>query len=168
MNYRTRRSQSAFTLVEIMIVVAIIGLLAVLAIPSFIKARKQSQGRRAVSDCRQIEAAIDQWALEKGKKDGDDINWDEAQTYLKNGSKYSWTLTFLGGGNFASVIIPVTMTRQVTGYLSTDPLGNRYILNRVGDQPQVGISPETVAALAGVGIDWGPYGVVESPILYEE
>jgi len=70
-------------LVEIMIVVAIIGLLAALAIPAFVKARKQSQGRRVLNDARQLDAAIEQWALNNGKQDGDAIDTTGAQTYLK-------------------------------------------------------------------------------------
>jgi general secretion pathway protein G len=62
MQNRIHRSRSAFTLVEIMIVVAIIGLLAALAIPGFVKSRKQSQGHRI--DARQMDAAIAQWAIE--------------------------------------------------------------------------------------------------------
>lgn len=69
---------------EIMIVVAIIGLLSVLAVPAFIKARKQSQGRRILNDIRQMDAAIDQWALETGKKDGDAVVTAEAGLYLKS------------------------------------------------------------------------------------
>ena len=69
-----RSSRAAFTLVEIMIVVAIIGLLVALAIPGFVKARKQSQGRRIINDCRQMDAAIDQWALENGQTDGATVN----------------------------------------------------------------------------------------------
>src|SRR6266446_895793 len=80
---KVRNNKSAFTLVEIMIVVAIIGLLAALAIPGFVKARKQSQGRRIINDARQMDAAIDQWALENGKKDGDSVTTSEASTYLK-------------------------------------------------------------------------------------
>jgi type IV pilus assembly protein PilA len=80
---KIRNNKSAFTLVEIMIVVAIIGLLAALAIPGFVKARKQSQGRRILNDVRQMDAAIDQWALENGKKDGDSIDTSGAQSYLK-------------------------------------------------------------------------------------
>src|SRR5437764_15472526 len=80
---KIRSSKAAFTLVEIMIVVAIIGLLAALAVPGFVKARKQSQGRRILNDVRQMDAAIDQWALENGKKDGDAIDTAGAQTYLK-------------------------------------------------------------------------------------
>src|SRR5882762_10384075 len=80
---RIRNNKAAFTLVEIMIVVAIIGLLAALAIPGFVKARKQSQGRRIINDARQMDAAIDQWALENGKKDGDAVSTSGAATYLK-------------------------------------------------------------------------------------
>ena len=78
-----RSNKAAFTLVEIMIVVAIIGLLAALAIPGFVKARKQSQGRRILNDARQMDAAIDQWALENGKKDTDAVITTSAATYLK-------------------------------------------------------------------------------------
>ena len=87
MNNRIRNDRSAFTLVEIMIVVAIIGLLAALAIPGFVKARKQSQGRRIMNDCRQMDAAIDQWALETGQTDGATVNTTGAQTYLKTAWK---------------------------------------------------------------------------------
>ena len=80
---KVRNNKAAFTLVEIMIVVAIIGLLAALAIPGFVKARKQSQGRRIINDARQMDAAIDQWALENGKKDGDTVTTSGAATYLK-------------------------------------------------------------------------------------
>src|SRR5437867_12582729 len=80
---KVRSNKAAFTLVEIMIVVAIIGLLAALAIPGFVKARKQSQGRRIINDARQMDAAVDQWALENGKKDGDTVDTTGAATYLK-------------------------------------------------------------------------------------
>src|SRR5277367_2949717 len=83
MNSKIRNNQAAFTLVEIMIVVAIIGLLAALAIPGFVKARKQSQGRRILNDCRQMDSAINQWALETGQQDGNTIDTVAAQTYLK-------------------------------------------------------------------------------------
>jgi prepilin-type N-terminal cleavage/methylation domain-containing protein len=104
---KIHRKKAAFTLVEIMIVVAIIGLLAALAIPGFVKARKQSQGRRALNDARQMDAAIDQWALEKGKKDGDAISTNEAATYLKG----AWP--------------------------TTDPLGNPYTPGSVGSSQVV-------------------------------
>ncbi len=98
---RIRNGKAAFTLVEIMIVVAIIGLLAALAVPGFVRARKQSQGRRIINDCRQMDAAIDQWALENGKKDGDSVDTTGAQAYLNT----TWQTTdLLGNGYNVSVV----------------------------------------------------------------
>ena len=101
---KIRNDRSAFTLVEIMIVVAIIGLLAALAIPGFVKARKQSQGRRILNDVRQMDAAIDQWALENGKVDGNAIDTTGAQTYLKT----AWKSTDLLGNAYAVTVVGST------------------------------------------------------------
>jgi type II secretory pathway pseudopilin PulG len=70
-----------------MIVVAIIGLLAVIALPSMIKARKQSQARRILNDARQMDSAVDLWAIDYNKKDGDTIDTASAATYLKTSWK---------------------------------------------------------------------------------
>jgi prepilin-type N-terminal cleavage/methylation domain-containing protein len=118
---KIRNSKSAFTLVEIMIVVAIIGLLAALAIPGFVKARKQSQGRRIINDARQLDAAIDQWALEKGMKDGDKVTTTEAASYLKG------------------------------PWITTDLLGNLYTINPVGsNQVQISASTKTALDGVGI------------------
>jgi type IV pilus assembly protein PilA len=93
---KIRNNKAAFTLVEIMIVVAIIGLLAALAIPGFVKARKQSQGRRIINDARQMDSAIDQWAVENGKKDGDTVDTGAAASYMKT----AWSDTDLLGNNY--------------------------------------------------------------------
>jgi len=60
-----------FTLVEIMIVVAIIGLLAAIAIASFTRARATSQANACINNMHQIDSAVTEWALEHGKKTGD-------------------------------------------------------------------------------------------------
>jgi prepilin-type N-terminal cleavage/methylation domain-containing protein len=64
---------AGFTLVEIMIVVAIIGLLASIAIPNFVNARQNAQARACLNNLRQLDAAASQFALENGKRTGDDI-----------------------------------------------------------------------------------------------
>ena len=103
---RIHRSKSAFTLVEIMIVVAIIGLLAALAVPGFVKARKPSQGRRIINDVRQMDAAIDQWALETGQSDGATVDTTLAATYLKG----SWRAADLLGNNY---VVGTVGTNQI-------------------------------------------------------
>jgi len=72
-----------FTLVEIMIVVAIIGLLAAIAIPNFVRARQTSQRNACISNLRQIFGVTQQWALEYRKAPNDPVTFTDLQPYLR-------------------------------------------------------------------------------------
>ncbi|MFP4380837.1 MAG: competence type IV pilus major pilin ComGC [Candidatus Sumerlaeia bacterium] len=66
-----KKANKGFTLVEIMIVVAIIGILVGIAVPGFIKARKQAQGKACSENLAKIDGAKEQWALENNKTSAD-------------------------------------------------------------------------------------------------
>jgi len=85
MTIQTSR-KSGFTLVEIMIVVAIIGLLAAIAIPNFVKARTTSQANACINNLRQIDGAKQQWALEQKQSASTAPSSTTLQPYLGRGS----------------------------------------------------------------------------------
>jgi len=83
---KLNKNRGGFTLVEIMIVVGIIALLAAIAVPNFLRARKRSQGTRCLEDLRIIDSAVDQYAIENNKVTGNSVAWADVQNYMKTGS----------------------------------------------------------------------------------
>jgi len=83
---RLNKKNGGFTLVEIMIVVAIIALLAAIAVPEFLRARKRSQASRILNDLRLIDGAVDQYAIENNKASGSSVGVVDWTSHLKSGT----------------------------------------------------------------------------------
>ena len=83
---KLNKRRGGFTLVEIMIVVAIIALLAAIAVPGFLRARKRSQATKILNDLRMIDAAVDQYAIETNRGTGSTVPITDWTAYLKSGT----------------------------------------------------------------------------------
>ena len=126
------KRRGGFTLVEIMIVVVIIALLAAIAVPGFLRARKRSQASRILNDLRMIDSAVDQYAVETNRKTNDTVAVTDWTNYLKKGS-----LLYNNGKSL---------------------LGSSYGPQTVDTIPQV--PPSDLAVLSDVASNgfWSPYG----------
>jgi prepilin-type N-terminal cleavage/methylation domain-containing protein len=125
------KRRGGFTLVEIMIVVAIIALLAAIAVPGFLRARKRSQASRIINDLRLIDSAVDQYAIETNKKSGDAVGTADWTNYLKKGTNLYMT------GN--------------------DILGNPYGAQKVDSLPAVPSLSKTALSDVTDSTFWSPY-----------
>ena len=113
--------KAGFTLVEIMIVVAIIGLLAAIAIPNFVKARESAQLNAIFNNLRIIEGAKDQWAIENKKGSGDTVgNITTISDFLKGGTvkpvvNETYDTTLVGSPSTATLPATVKLGTYATG-----------------------------------------------------
>jgi prepilin-type N-terminal cleavage/methylation domain-containing protein len=125
------KRRGGFTLVEIMIVVAIIALLAAIAVPGFLRARKRSQASRIINDLRLIDSAVDQYAIETNKKSGDSVAVTDWTNYLKKGTN------LYASGN--------------------DILGNAYGIQTVDSLPKVNTTSKNALSDVTDTAFWSPY-----------
>ena len=131
--------RSGFTLVEIMIVVAIIALLAAIAVPSFLRARKRSQATSTLETLRMIDGAKDQYAIENGKGPSVTPTQPELAPYVKNGTK---------------------LYTQLLASNASDALNAAITIGPIDTPPQVASGTKTALADAlGANADefWGAY-----------
>ena len=101
------RGTRAFTLVEIMIVVAIIALLAAIAVPGFLRARKRAQGMTILNDLRQIDSATDQYALEFARPGNTVVSAEAWKLYVKPGSRLYKTNADIFGNSYGDQTVGI-------------------------------------------------------------
>jgi type II secretory pathway pseudopilin PulG len=90
-----------------MIVVAIIALLAAIAVPGFLRARKRSQASRIINDLRLIDSAVDQYAIETSKKSNDPVAVTDWTNYLKKGTNLYTTGKDILGADYGAQTVDI-------------------------------------------------------------
>ena len=118
------RQKQAFTLVEIMIVVAIIALLAAIAVPGFLRARKRSQAAKILNSLRLIDSAVDQYAIETNKQSGAVVAITDWTNYIKKGTALYSTGNDLFGNPYGA---------QTVDSLPSVPAPSKAALSDVAD-----------------------------------
>jgi prepilin-type N-terminal cleavage/methylation domain-containing protein len=125
------KSRQGFTLVEIMIVVAIIALLASIAVPGFLRARKRSQASRIINDLRLIDNAVDMYAIENNKATGNSVLIPDWTKYMKAGTNLYLTGKDILGASYGPQTVDtipkvVTSTFNSLSDVANDPFWSPY------------------------------------------
>jgi len=113
---RAGNRRRGFTLVEIMIVVAIIALLAAIAVPNFLRARKRSQAAKIMEDLRQIDNATDMYATENNKTSGMNPTFTDLKAYIKTGTVLYNTGTDLFGDTYGPFTVDTVIAVPTGAY----------------------------------------------------
>jgi len=139
------RSTRAFTLVEIMIVVAIVALLAAIAVPGILRARKRSQASLVLNDLRMIEAAIDQFAIEHHQVDGAPVAVDDWKNYIKPDSPLHATGKDMFGFDYGPQIVGrLPRVHVKTKMKLADVVGDEFWLPYTATAPSASDAGSTV------------------------
>src|SRR4030081_3786081 len=102
---KLNQRRAGFTLVEIMIVVAIIALLASIAVPGFLRARKRAQAARILNDLRLIDSALDQYAIATNKATATTVAVTDWTNYLKKNTTLWTTGKDLFGNTYGAQVV---------------------------------------------------------------
>lgn len=105
--------KAGFTLVEIMIVVAIIGVLAVIAIPNILHARNTAQTNTCIGNLRQLNSALQQWAAQNGKISSDTVALTDLTPYIKLQKNGTTLPTCPAGGVYKVTIVAAPPTCSI-------------------------------------------------------
>ena len=128
--------RGGFTLVEIMIVVAIIALLAAIAVPNFLRSRRRAQATQVLQDLRLVDAAVDQYAIENNKSGTASVSWTDVRAYLKTGSRLETSGTATAGA---------------------DIIGNTIDIPPVDTAPQVPLATYNALSVVAPVSFWSPF-----------